>query len=43
VQRARLALGSLRRSLALMLEEAVPQERMEALIIAATRETRGTA
>lgn len=43
IRHARLAFGSLRRSLALMLEEAVPQERMEALVMAATRETRGTA
>jgi hypothetical protein len=37
-ERARASLGALRRELALLLEEAVPQQRMEALITAAARE-----
>lgn len=40
LDQARLALGQLRRALALLLEEAVPQARMETLIAAATRQGR---
>ncbi|WP_291298419.1 hypothetical protein [Elioraea sp.] len=40
LDQARIALGQLRRALALLLEEAVPQARMEALIAAAARQGR---
>lgn len=41
IYQARASLASLRRSLALLLEEAVPQARMEGLLMAALREARG--
>ncbi len=43
IERARLALAELRRDLALLLEEAVPQARMDALLKAAAKPAQGDA